>query len=165
MATRNSISNWLFQDLNWELEVARRKKRWKAKENEIRTGEVSWGGKPLEPNPKEVRRFGRHFLSPSPQVPFYLDAKETSQSTLLPQVGSGPTCFVMFFSCCGFVESTEEVQFVSLILHESIWGWQGLKETVENLRGSVDKWSFKESVNSVRVFSSPCTVPWAGQGL
>ena len=38
--TRDCISNSLCQDLNWELEVARRKKRWKAKENEIRTGEV-----------------------------------------------------------------------------------------------------------------------------
>ena len=67
--TRNCISNSVSQDLNWELEVARRKKRWKAKENEIRTGEVSEGGKPLEHNPKEGRRFGRHFLSPSHRFP------------------------------------------------------------------------------------------------
>ena len=67
----------------------------------------------------------------------------------------------MFFSCCGFVESTEELQFVSLILHESIWGWQGPKETVENLRGIVDKWSIKESVNLSRVFTLHCA---NGQG-
>merc|ERR1719370_2110663 len=34
----------LDQDLNWELEVARRKKRWKAKENQIRSGETGEAG-------------------------------------------------------------------------------------------------------------------------
>ena len=28
------------KDLNWELEVARRKKRWKSKEEELRTGGI-----------------------------------------------------------------------------------------------------------------------------
>ena len=31
-------SFWMIKDLNWELEVARRKKRWKSKEEELRTG-------------------------------------------------------------------------------------------------------------------------------
>ena len=34
------LDDMLDQDLNWELEVARRKKRWKAKENQIRAGEM-----------------------------------------------------------------------------------------------------------------------------
>merc|ERR1719234_722968 len=38
------LDDMLDQDLNWELEVARRKKRWKAKENQIRSGEAGVGG-------------------------------------------------------------------------------------------------------------------------
>ena len=38
------LDDMLDQDLNWELEVARRKKRWKAKENQIRSGETGEAG-------------------------------------------------------------------------------------------------------------------------
>ena len=38
------LDDMLDQDLNWELEVARRKKKWKAKENQIRSGETGEGG-------------------------------------------------------------------------------------------------------------------------